>query len=152
MREQTQPLEATQDSRQVAPDTKEPGAGEFMGLGCAGTSCVWREGVGERRTVEPLKDSKQGPGKGQQWGGSRSPTCEAWFYYELWPLSKSTPCLGKINQADQMAVCCAHARTVFPSTLWAAPAFFMHIFENNKKEGKAHFASHLKTSLMTARF
>lgn len=131
MREQNQLLAATQD-------TREPGAGDFTGPGCAGTSCVWREGVGERRTAEPLEEREQGlPQEGQRWGAEQEPhALGPLYHHELWPRSGSVPCRGNINQVDQMAVCCAHAHALLPTILGAAPAYFVQMVENNNKKGK----------------
>lgn len=113
MRKQNQLLAATQDTRQVAPDTREPGAGDFTEPGCAGKSCVWREGGGcswEKR--EWLEECEQWP--------EVSPLVVA--------LTKPTPGLGDINQVDQMALWCAHTNIPpLPTPCWAVPALFMHM-------------------------
>lgn len=93
MREQNQLLAATQDTRQVAPDTREPGAGDFTGPGCAGMSCVWRGVRVQQEKWERLEECEQWP--------EVSPLVAV-------ALNKPTPGLGDINQVDQMALWCAH--------------------------------------------
>lgn len=105
VREQNQLLAATQDTRQVAPDTREPGAGDFTGPGCAGMSCVWREGGGcSREKRERLEECEQ------------------------WPEVSPTPGLGDMNQVYQMALWCAQTHIPpLPTPGWAVPALFMHM-------------------------
>lgn len=97
-------LAATPDTRPVAPDTREPRAGDFTGPGCAGVSYVWREGEkGERRCHWKKAD------RGLQSDAGDRPAFQKPEDPGLVSPLTSQPRFVKINQVDKMAVWCAPA-------------------------------------------